>query len=86
MDNNLFVNENCEVELPSYIDTASITDNCTDVSEIKMYQVPEPGTMLSGSESPVEVWVYAEDACGNIDSCSGKRNIERYYTTSGGMS
>ena len=70
VDNNLFVNENCEVEIPSYIDTASITDNCTDVSEIKLYQVPEPGTMLSGSESPVEVWVYAEDACGNIDSCS----------------
>ncbi len=70
VDNNLFVNENCEVELPSYIDTASITDNCTDASEIKLYQIPEPGTMLSGSESPIEVWVYAEDACGNIDSCS----------------
>ena len=66
----LYVNNNCEVELPSYIDTASITDNCSNAEDITLYQVPAPGSLVSGSESPLEVWVYAKDACGNVDSCS----------------
>ncbi len=69
-DTILYLNENCEVALPSFTGVATVSDNCTDNEGIILTQVPEAGTMVSGAESPVEVWIYAEDACSNVDSCN----------------
>ena len=55
----------CTATLQNYVALTSVTDNC-DANPV-MSQSPAPGTSFTNSET---VTIYAQDASGNIDSCS----------------
>ncbi|MCB9017856.1 MAG: hypothetical protein H6544_04570 [Prevotellaceae bacterium] len=59
----------CVFEVPDFTDTVRtfVSDNCTDISNIKVWQHPSAGDTLLSS---VRVWVYISDMCGNMDSLS----------------
>ncbi len=65
-----YVDEDCQIELGSFVNMVNTADNCTDAGSVLVTQVPAPGSLISGTESPLQVWMYAEDYCGNVDSCS----------------
>lgn len=66
-DETIILDGNCEVTLPDYIAMASVTDNCDASPTIT--QSPAAGTLYS-AETAVTVSIIAQDATGNIDSCS----------------
>lgn len=58
----------CAVSLPDYTSMTTVSDLC-DASPT-VTQSPIAGTMVSGLGTVQQVKIYAEDAAGNIDSCS----------------
>lgn len=62
------VNATCQVSLPDYTGMTTVTDLCDPSPTVT--QSPVAGTSLSGAGTVQTVWIYAEDAAGNVDSCS----------------
>ncbi len=69
-DQDLLLNSNCVAQLPDYTNESFglvVTDNCAqNNSDLVITQDPLPGTEIS---EVTEVWIIAEDAFGNVDSC-----------------
>lgn len=61
--------KNCEKDVPVLSDMVKkfISDECTDIEDIKVWQNPSAGTKISEITT---VFIYAEDLCGNRDSLS----------------
>ena len=57
----------CELSLPDYTGTATVSDNC-DTSPI-VTQLPVAGTMVSGAGTIETITLTATDASGNSSSC-----------------
>lgn len=57
----------CRQAVPALEDKAKnyIHDLCTEIADITVWQVPAAGTIV---ESSLNVWIYAKDKCGNVDS------------------
>jgi len=70
----IYLDENCEVQLPNYAESSSIIDNC-DPDPVSVQSPPE-GTMFF-EEQLVNVSVVTTDSSGNVDSCQ----IEVFVTT-----
>lgn len=60
-------NKGCTFGVPDFtVEVKSIvSDNCTDITNIKVYQTPEAHTLIKAS---LTVKVYVEDMCGNRSS------------------
>jgi hypothetical protein len=61
-EETIFVNDQCIAILPDYSNSVIAFDNCTDVV---VSQIPEPGIVLTPSETPYNIEITAEDAYQN---------------------
>ncbi|WP_430405237.1 gliding motility-associated C-terminal domain-containing protein [Fluviicola sp.] len=68
-DTTFYLNNSCQYVVPDFKSTVSITDDCSGSMNIDYSQIPAAGTILTGQGNTI-VKLYAEDAYGNIDSCS----------------
>ena len=66
-DDVLVADNNCEAVLPNYTGMVVFSDNCDNVGDIKITQVPANGSTINSNTT---VWIFAEDLSGNKDSCS----------------
>ena len=66
-DETIYLDGNCQVELPDYTLDGNIFDNCDP--SLTITQSPEAGTLYEAAEM-VDVTLVATDASGNVDSCS----------------
>ena len=64
----VFVNDQCEFEVPDYTGSTASSDNCD--MDLTLTQTPAPGTVLSGSGTVQTITVTATDDAGNATSCS----------------
>ncbi|MGB0136612.1 MAG: HYR domain-containing protein [Flavobacteriales bacterium] len=64
----VFVNDQCEFEVPDYTGSTTSSDNCD--MDLTLTQTPAPGTVLSGSGTVQTITVTATDDAGNATSCS----------------
>jgi len=60
----IYVDQNCEAQLPDYTLIATVSDNCEGAT---ISQDPPPGTVLDFANPALNVTVTAEDAFGNQD-------------------
>ncbi|UTW65081.1 T9SS type A sorting domain-containing protein [bacterium SCSIO 12643] len=56
------------VSVPNYIDSANVSDNCSNINDIIITQNPSAGTIIPIGTSSVTLT--AMDECGNTNSCS----------------
>lgn len=68
-DTTFYLNNSCQYVVPDFKSTVSITDDCSASMNIDYSQIPAAGTILTG-QGNTTIKLYAEDAYGNIDSCS----------------
>ncbi|MCT4581480.1 MAG: HYR domain-containing protein [Flavobacteriales bacterium] len=66
-DEAIYLDENCQVLLPDYTQEGTIYDNCDD--NLSISQTPSAGSVYEKLDT-VAVTLIAEDASGNIDSCT----------------
>ncbi len=76
MDHLLSLNDQCEIALPDYTQSAPITDNCSPLGVISTSQSPVAGSLLSGDGSSETITLSAVDAQGNTGTCSFVVNLE----------
>ena len=59
----------CIFEVPDFLDATRslVSDNCTDLTDIRIWQVPSEGSRINSS---MRVWIFVSDLCGNVDSMS----------------
>jgi len=62
-DIEIEANNNCEAILPNFISNIDITDNCTDIANLHISQIPPAGTSLTGYTNNIAIIV--TDAAGN---------------------
>ena len=70
---------NCEYFLQDYtqlITTDSIKDNCSVFSDLIFSQTPSVGKSFTPQVTPYTIWIKAEDANNNIDSCSFEITVQ----------
>ncbi len=69
VDQDVYVDDNCEYIIPDYRDEISITDNC-EIAQIT--QSPEPGFVMSTNNPSVStsITIVAEDLSGNKSTCT----------------
>jgi len=67
LDETIILDANCEVLMPDYTLTSTITDNCDATPTV--VQTPAAGTMYN-AEGTVDVTIVVTDTSGNVDSCS----------------
>lgn len=67
------VNSSCLVTVPDYTTLVTVTDNCGD-SNVVVTQTPSAGTTIGIGNTTI--WIFAEDASGNKDSCSFTLNVQ----------
>ncbi|OAV44106.1 hypothetical protein A3850_006155 [Lewinella sp. 4G2] len=60
---------NCEVDVVSYLDSVSVTDNCDAAADIDIVQDVAVGETITGLGSTIDVTVTATDQSGNTDQC-----------------
>ncbi|MCB0431409.1 MAG: HYR domain-containing protein [Flavobacteriales bacterium] len=68
-DHDLFVNGSCQVPLPDYTGSVTVSDNCGVPT---LVQSPTPGTLYTGAGTNPTVTLTATDGSGNITTCSFK--------------
>jgi len=69
------VDENCEVVLPDYRLQSEFGDNCTPGNELIVNQTPAPGTVLSGHNTTETINIMVADNSGNTANCTFEVNI-----------
>jgi gliding motility-associated-like protein len=67
---NLSITANCDVALPDYTSTSSVSDNCSPAGSITITQSPVAGTILSGNGTIQTVTLTATDLIGNTATCT----------------
>ena len=65
----IFLDDACEVTLPDYTTFGNIDDNCTDLMDLVVTQSPAPNTMYSGSITFIMVTLTVDDGNGNTENC-----------------
>lgn len=60
----LYADENCQAELPNYLEAVSVLDNCGNAT---LTQEPLPGTILSANNPYFRITITATDLSGNTD-------------------
>lgn len=65
---------NCDLEVPSLVDSITVWDPCTDTSDIQLVQNPAAGTILS--QPTTTVFITAIDLSGNSNFCSFPLTLE----------
>ncbi|WP_020566762.1 HYR domain-containing protein [Neolewinella persica] len=68
-DQELTADDDCEIVIPDYTSEAIASSTC-DQSAITITQLPAIGTTISGHNTTQTVTLTAEDASGNMVSCS----------------
>ena len=58
----LYIDQNCQLELPDYRNQVTTSDNCPGVI---LQQTPEPGIILDATQPSVGVTITATDSWGN---------------------
>ncbi len=70
-DQELNVDDVCDVPLPDYTTGATVGDNCRAQNQIVVSQIPAPGTAVNLTANPtITVTLTADDGNGNTESCS----------------
>lgn len=67
---------NCELEVPSLVDSITVWDICTDTADIQLVQNPEAGSILS--QPTTTVFITAIDLSGNSNFCSFSLTLENF--------
>ena len=65
-DQTVRLDDNCQAYLDDYTNFGIAKDNCDGFPIVT--QSPAPDSLIEGGQT-VEVWLYATDEAGNIDSC-----------------
>jgi hypothetical protein len=71
-DSIVFVGGDCEIMVPDFTSTTTVSDNCSQVDSISITQVPPPGSIfIYQSQEPgdYEVELIATDQNGNSTTC-----------------
>ena len=76
MDQLLSVNASCEVALPDYTGSATLSDYCTVAGSVLVSQMPAPGLVLMGDGTMQTVTLTADDGNGNTAQCSFNVELE----------
>ncbi len=63
-----YIDGGCSFSLGDYTSLATATDNCSGA--VFLSQSPIPGTIVNGSDSPVEITITAQDGIGNLSNCT----------------
>ncbi|MEL6140711.1 MAG: HYR domain-containing protein [Bacteroidota bacterium] len=66
---NLTVDDVCEIALPDYRLSTTIEDNCRPQEEIVLTQVPASGNLFSGDGLVIPITITADDGNGNTENC-----------------
>ena len=69
-DQTVFATAACEGNIPNYITTLEIADNCTTNNDLTITQSPVAGTVLSGHNASETVTITATDNSGNSTQCT----------------
>lgn len=70
----LYLDSLCNVTIPDFRDSVSVTDNCSSTSNITLTQTPMDMTMLMGVQDTF-IQIIAEDESGNMDTCEIPINL-----------
>lgn len=62
-DLTIDLGDNCQAVLPDFTGSVEAFDNCTLTDDLVVTQIPVAGTLISGSENPVTI--YVTDLAGN---------------------
>lgn len=69
-DQELNVDDVCQVPLPDYTGGATVLDNCRAQGDIVITQSPAPGTMVMGDGTVIPITLTADDGNGNTAICT----------------
>lgn len=61
---------NCDVALPDFTTSITVTDNCSPAASITVTQSPVAGTILTGNGTVQAVTLTVTDANGNVSTCT----------------
>ncbi|MFK7933655.1 MAG: HYR domain-containing protein [Saprospiraceae bacterium] len=67
---NLILDENCQITIPNYLNQVTVVDNCTAEATIDLVQTPPAGTVLMGHDQTQTIRIVATDGTGNSAECS----------------
>ncbi|MFK8165471.1 MAG: HYR domain-containing protein [Lewinella sp.] len=68
-DQELTADDDCEIVIPDYT-SAAVASSACDQSMITITQLPAIGTTISGHNATQTITLTAEDASGNMESCT----------------
>jgi len=66
---DIFLDDACEILLPDYTTASSIGDNCTDLTDLVVTQLPTPNTLYTSSITSIVVTLTVDDGNGNTEDC-----------------
>ena len=66
---DIFLDDACEILLPDYTTASSIGDNCTGLTDLVVTQSPAPNTLYAGAITSVIVTLTVDDGNGNTEDC-----------------
>jgi len=69
-DQDVVVDNNCEISLKDYTPSASVSDNCTLSGNISTTQMPVAGTTLSTADFMQTITLTSNDGNGNTAQCT----------------
>ena len=70
------VDADCEITLPDYRSTATLSDNCSSLGDITVMQSPAIGTTLSGDGTMQIITITATDESGNDVQCTFQISLD----------
>ena len=68
LERTLYVDSNCEAQIPNMTSEVVADDNCDDTLDVT--QDPSAGTVVEPEDSPVTVTMIVTDDSGNSDTCT----------------